>query len=128
MRRILTFTSIFAGTVLCVFIFNIVLYSAVPAYRYLLEDVVADDNIPTVTVTNEPDLQQDISIDNKVFEPEKKPDSYYKLTYINNEPVALDGQPKEIERVIVDKEYHEDCGTGKGYWVITYDDGTTEIE
>ncbi len=128
MRRILTFTSIFAGTVLCVFIFNIVLYSAVPAYRYLLEDVVADDNIPTVTVTNEPDLQQDISIDNEVFEPEKKPDSYYKLTYINNEPVALDGQPKEIERVIVDKEYHEDCGTGKGYWVITYDDGTTEIE
>ena len=128
MRRILTFTSIFAGTVLCVFIFNIVLYSAVPAYRYLLEDVVADDNIPTVTVTNEPDLQQDISLDNEVFEPEKKPDSYYKLTYINNEPVALDGQPKEIERVIVDKEYHEDCGTGKGYWVITYDDGTTEIE
>ena len=128
MRRILTFTSIFAGTVLCVFIFNIVLYSAVPAYHYLLEDVVADDNIPTVTVTNEPDLQQDISIDNEVFEPEKKPDSYYKLTYINNEPVALDGQPKEIERVIVDKEYHEDCGTGKGYWVITYDDGTTEIE
>ena len=128
MRRILTFTSIFAGTVLCVFIFNIVLYSAVPAYRYLLEDVVADDNIPTVTVTNEPDLQQDISIDNEVFELEKKPDSYYKLTYINNEPVALDGQPKEIERVIVDKEYHEDCGTGKGYWVITYDDGTTEIE
>ena len=26
------------------------------------------------------------------------------------------------------KEYHEDCGTGKGYWVITYEDGSTSIE
>ncbi len=34
----------------------------------------------------------------------------------------------EPERLIVNKEYHEDCGTGKGYWVITYDDGTTAIE
>ncbi len=29
---------------------------------------------------------------------------------------------------IIDKEYHEDCGTGKGYWVITYSDGSTSVE
>ena len=128
MRRILTFLSIFAGTVLCVFVFNIVLYSAVPAYRYLLEGLVADDNIPTVTVTDVPKVQENVNLDNMVSEPEKKPDSYYKITYINNDSVPLEEQPTESERVIVDKEYHEDCGTGKGYWVITYDDGTTEIE
>ena len=128
MRRILTFLSIFAGTVLCVFIFNIVLQSAVPAYRYLLEGLVADDDIPTVTVTDVPKVQEDVNLDNMVSEPEKKPDSYYKITYINNDSVPLEEQPTESERVIVDKEYHEDCGTGKGYWVITYDDGTTEIE
>ena len=128
MRRILTFLSIFAGTVLCVFIFNIVLYSVVPAYRYLLEGLVADDDIPTVTVTDVPKVQEDVNLDNMVSEPEKKPDSYYKITYINNDSIPLEDQPSEAEHVIVDKEYHEDCGTGKGYWVITYDDGTTEIE
>ena len=128
MRRILTFLSIFAGTVLCVFVFNIILYSAVPAYRYLLEGLVADDNIPTVTVTDVPKVKEDTDLDNIASEPEKKPDSYYKITYINNDSVPLDEQPTEQEHVIVDKEYHEDCGTGKGYWVITYDDGTTEIE
>ena len=29
---------------------------------------------------------------------------------------------------IVDKEYHEDCGTGEGYWIIRYSDGTVEVE
>lgn len=44
------------------------------------------------------------------------------------------GQPETGENktskqpVIIDKEYHEDCGTGKGYWVITYSDGSTSIE
>ena len=128
MRRILTFLSIFAGTVLCVFVFNIILYSAVPAYKYLLEGLVADDNIPTVTVTDVPKVQEDTDLDNIASESEKKPDSYYKITYINNDSVPLEEQPTDKERGIIDKEYHEDCGTGKGYWVITYDDGTTEVE
>ena len=39
------------------------------------------------------------------------------------------GEDKKAKQpVIVDKEYHEDCGTGKGYWVITYSDGSTSIE
>jgi hypothetical protein len=46
-------------------------------------------------------------------------------------PLAADVNSAGAEadtRQIVDKEYHEDCGTGKGYWVITYDDGSTSIE
>ncbi|WP_026651980.1 hypothetical protein [Butyrivibrio proteoclasticus] len=29
---------------------------------------------------------------------------------------------------IVDKTYHEDCGSDGGYWVITYSDGSIGIE
>ena len=128
MRKVLTFTFIFAGTVSCVFIFNIVLYSLMPAYRHFLAGMVKDDNIPVVTVTEQPIENEDVNLDNVQAEPEKKPDSYYKITYIDNEPVATDSKPADKEKVIIDKQYHEDCGTGKGYWVITYDDGTTEIE
>ena len=51
MRKFLTFIFIFAGTVSCVFIFNIVLYTVVPSYRHFLEGLVQDDKIPVVTVT-----------------------------------------------------------------------------
>ena len=29
---------------------------------------------------------------------------------------------------VVNKEYHEDCGTGEGYWIIQYSDGSVEVE
>ena len=128
MRKFLTFIFIFAGTVSCIFIFNIVLYSFVPAYRHMLSGLVHDDDIPVVTVTEQPVADEDKNTDDAGKEQVQKPDSYYKTTYIDNEPVATDAEPPEKERVIIDKQYHEDCGTGKGYWVITYDDGTTEIE
>ena len=41
---------------------------------------------------------------------------------------AVPDSSTEKTAVIVGKEYHEDCGTGKGYWVITYSDGSTVIE
>ena len=127
MRKILTFTFIFMGTVTVVLIFSILLYAFVPEFRSTARSLVADKDIPVVTVTPEPELevQEDINLD-KVEE--KKPDSYYKITYINNEPVAMDDKPKEAEKLIIDRQYHEDCGTGKGYWVLTYEDGTIEIE
>ena len=128
MRKILTFTCIFAGTRSCVFIFNIVLYSLMPAYKHFLSGMVSDDNIPVVTVTEQPIEYENPDTENVQAETEMKPASYYKITYIDNDSVALDDKPAQKEPVIVDKQYHEDCGTGKGYWVITYDDGSTEIE
>ena len=128
MRKLLTFMIIFAGTVSCVLMFGIMLYIFAPGFRQAITAMVKDRDIPVVTVQDEPVINDDSIPAESGTEPEIKPDSYYKITYIDNEPVALEDEPKEHERVIVDRQYHEDCGTGKGYWVITYDDGTVEIE
>ena len=128
MRKILTFLIIFGGTVSCVLMFSIVLYAITPEYRQVVTALVEDDDIPVVTVSQQP--VADENIENEETKPayEKKPDSYYKITYIENEPVATESEPTEKEAAIIDRQYHEDCGTGKGYWVITYEDGTIEIE
>ena len=128
MRKILTFLIIFGGTVSCVLMFGIVLYAIAPEYRQVVTVLVEDDDIPVVTVSQQP--VPDKNIENEETKPayEKKPDSYYKITYIENEPVATESEPTEKEAAIIDRQYHEDCGTGKGYWVITYEDGTMEIE
>ena len=128
MRKILTFLIIFGGTVSCVLMFGIVLYAIAPEYRQVVTVLVEDDDIPVVTVSQQP--VPDKNIENEETKPayEKKPDSYYKITYIENEPVATESEPTEKEAAIIDRQYHEDCGTGKGYWVITYEDGTIEIE
>ena len=127
MRKILTFLMIFAATISCIFMFNIVLCALIPEYKNLLSSAVSDDEIPVVTVEEIPEVTEDINLD-KTKETEEKPEDYYKITYINNEPVATDAEPSMDKPAIVNKEYHEDCGTGKGYWVITYEDGTIEIE
>ena len=128
MRKILTFLIIFGGTVSCVLMFSIVLYAITPEYRQVVTALVEDDDIPVVTVSQQP--VADENIENEETQPayETKPDSYYKITYIENEPVATESEPTEKEAAIIDRQYHEDCGTGKGYWVITYEDGTIEIE
>ena len=128
MRKILTFLIIFGGTVSCVLMFGIVLYAIAPEYRHVVTALVEDDDIPVVTVSQQPIEEEVKESEEPESTPEKKPDSYYKITYIENEPVATKSQPTDKETVIIDRQYHEDCGTGKGYWVITYEDGTIEIE
>ncbi len=131
MRKVTAFLMIFAGTMACVFVFNIALYTMLPEYKNLIRVMVPDRDIPVVEVSKEApagtDSPETQAGEDNIMQ-NIKPDSYYKITYINNDSIPLENQPTEAERVIVDKEYHEDCGTGKGYWVITYDDGTTEIE
>ena len=128
MRKILTFLIIFGGTVSCVLMFGIVLYAIAPEYRQVVTVLVEDDDIPVVTVSQQPVADENIENEETKPDYEKKPDSYYKITYIENEPVATESEPTEKEAAIIDRQYHEDCGTGKGYWVITYEDGTMEIE
>jgi hypothetical protein len=131
MRKVTAFLMIFAGTMACVFVFNIALYTMLPEYKNLIRVMVPDRDIPVVEVSKEApagtDMHESDAGEADIMQ-NIKPDSYYKLTYIDNESVALTDSPSEDKPAIVDKEYHEDCGTGKGYWVITYDDGTTEIE
>ena len=127
MRKVLTFTLIFAGTVLVVFLFNIMMYATVPEYHDAISAAVASskDEIPVVT----PEMVKEPSAEMEVAE------EVPMIREVKDEEVALSPEAAEEEvpeedpnLVIVDKQYHEDCGTGKGYWVITYSDGSTRIE
>ena len=42
--------------------------------------------------------------------------------------IEIETETQGDEPLIIDKEYHEDCGTGEGYWIIKYEDGSVKIE
>ncbi len=126
MRKVLTFTLIFAGTVFVVFLFNIMMYATVPEYHDAISAAVASskDDIPVVTpeMVIGPVATKEAADENSI------------TLEVEDEKVALSYEAEveetkdDPELIIVDKQYHEDCGTGKGYWVITYSDGSTAIE
>jgi hypothetical protein len=126
MRKVLTFTLIFAGTVFVVFLFNIMMYATVPEYHDAISAAVASskDDIPVVT----PEMVKEPSAAIQAT------DETTSFIDVEDEKVALSYEAEaeetkaDPEVIIVDKQYHEDCGTGKGYWVITYSDGSTAIE
>ncbi len=129
MRRAAAFMLILTGTVFCVFLFNIILYAAIPAYREAIGSKhSARDDIPVVTVTNIHD--EDVPLNESAQDDDNFTASMvldgkdYPTTY--EETKTEDSSSGSLQ--IVNKEYHEDCGTGKGYWVITYDDGSVVIE
>ena len=132
MNKALTFITIFLGTVFSVFVLNIVLYALVPAYHDALSSVIdREEKIPVVEVTRTP-VQKEAAAE-EPDEPHftnltvgKETDAT--LETLTDEDVALSETVEDTVREIVDKEYHEDCGSGKGYWAITYSDGTVVIE
>lgn len=132
MNKALTFITIFLGTVFSVFVLNIVLYALVPAYHDALSSVMdREEKIPVVEVNRAP-IQKEAEAE-EPDEPHftnltagKETDAT--LETLSDEDVALSETVEDTAREIVDKEYHEDCGSGKGYWVITYSDGTVVIE
>lgn len=126
MKRILAVLIALSGAALGVLIFNLFLVSYVPAYHEAFENaVMRDANIPTVIVNK----------DGEIIPPR---------TIISDEPVALtpimttdaedysidatDSETLDTEKEIIEKSYYNDFETGEGYWVITYSDGSTEIE
>ena len=155
MRRGLSLIFILSGTILSIFVFNIVMYAAVPAYRGMLEAAVGgpDEKIPvaaprqadstsdatlpvTAVTTDAADIKSDDSSDTTALNEESTEPAdesllskKYEYTYDKNEQYvnekSTDGEEKTL---VINKEYHEDCGTGKGYWVITYADGSTAVE
>ncbi len=115
------------------FVFLIGLYAASPGFREQITGMVAGDS--DIPVVRNDTVAIDMSTD--VLETEDLQDSAYSddidpsmilMDLGDDEETALSPGASSDERYIVDKEYHEDCGTGEGYWVITYSDGTTEIE
>lgn len=139
MRRVSTFLFIFIGAVFSVFIMNIVMYALIPEYHDAVSAAMStSDDIPVVTPdmvgerhisTGASDTSEDVTYLNAEKENSRK------AVELVDEAVALSGmssfegeEAEENAAIVIDKEYHEDCGTGKGYWVITYSDGSVVIE
>ena len=133
MRKVLTFLFIFTGTVFSVFIIGLALYTLSPDLHDAISAAVSStDDIPVVTPEmvkekTEPTGALDTEEATKISGTDASINS--DAVTVEDEEVALSGSAStENKPVIVDKEYHEDCGTGEGYWVITYSDGSTAIE
>ncbi len=130
MRKGMTFLLIFTGTVFTVFVFNLVMYALIPEYHDAISAAVASsqEDIPVVM----PEAAKEMSAELVDVEPAADMET----TTLRDEGVALsetvtgseEAGQEGSELIIIDKEYHEDCGTGKGYWVITYSDGSVGIE
>ncbi len=127
MRGFTTFILILSGTMFSGFIFIVALYAVVPEFRnYLTGSISGDSDIPVVSnVNTTAELLQEETVD--LGMEEEIALSPMISTYPVKEQEAEE-MVSEKEPVIVDKQFHEDCGTGEGYWVITYSDGTTRIE
>ena len=142
MKKAITSALIVSGTIVSLFILNLILYMAIPQYRILLESVVptVDDDIPVVYVNQNESIDADalgyddageaVEIDDDAAPLTSSPGAVEPsvLSERMTEESPISSEQVAEERVITNREYHEDCGTGKGYWVITYSDGSTEIE
>ena len=139
MRRVSTFLFIFIGAVFSVFIMNIVMYALIPEYHDAVSAAMStSDDIPVVT----PDMVGESHISTGASDTSEavtyldaEKENSRKAVELVDEAVALSGmssfegeEAEENAAIVIDKEYHEDCGTGKGYWVITYSDGSVVIE
>ena len=141
MNRLLKITITVAAAVFSIFMINIILFSFVPAYHDALESAVSNDkNIPVVTVdeqngeaviqSNYSDYQNNAAVVIEETETDIVPLSSEapkdESSFYENE--SFDAKIEGDKPQVIDKEYHEDCGTGKGYWVIKYADGSTSVE
>ena len=130
MKRFVGLAIVFSGMMFSFFLINIVLYMYNPAYHSLLEEAVKGNNdIPVIDVKS-----AEVKVNSDVTAAQERPvsdDHTFVTTSFNEdkEEVPLSFQSEtDKQPVVVSKEYHEDCGSGKGYWVLTYEDGSVVIE
>ena len=143
MKRFVGLTLVFSGTILGIFVINLLLYAYNPEYHRALEAaVVGDSNIPVISADGSVTANSLMAtgIETKTSETvfvdiEDQDDSVNAVPLAasyGKETVTSQVQDDDTDDVkkaaIVDKEYHEDCGTGEGYWIIRYSDGTVEVE
>ncbi len=132
------------------FIFVVGMYAMVPGFREVVTRAIGrDGDIPVVSsddsfeedgaaqLVTEIEEDEEVALssgeEEGLFREEEKATVESDAVSGEGDELPAGSESDEVvesdpERLIVDKEYHEDCGTGAGYWVITYDDGTTEIE
>lgn len=132
MKRFVGLTLVFSGAVFGIFVLNLFLYAYNPDYHNAVEAaVIGDSDIPVVTADG-----VTLNSKNVVIEETKEiplAATYEKTeipsqTVLKDEEVCQEDESAEKGPSIVDKEYHEDCGTGEGYWIIKYSDGSVEVE
>ncbi|MBE5830210.1 MAG: hypothetical protein E7306_00545 [Butyrivibrio sp.] len=147
MKRFLGLSLFFSGLVLFFFTSNIVLYSHSKDYRDALREAVTgreDEDIPVVDISRDVIISYDEDkviyreLENKELPEDEVPLAAAYVGSNTDESIQdkdacasesnESGKESLKEPVIVDKEYHEDCGSGEGYWLIKYEDGTTAIE
>ena len=121
MKSVLRNIFIVIGTVFFLFIINIMLFCFVPSYRDMLVKAVGHNEEIYSEYLEKKQLENETSVD---MPEEPALDSVDIRQQMGN----ADGIEEQQKLQIFDKEYHEDCGTGKGYWVITYSDGSTSVE
>ena len=120
---------IFLGSIVCVFFFNLFLYAMVPGYRNLLLSAVARHESVPVMEAPAKVKETPLKIKETPVEEKKMTLEELKQKYdISGIACKNDEFEGEAEPTIVDKTYYEDCGTARGYWVITYSDGSTAVE
>lgn len=137
MRRLLGIATVIMGAVFSVFVMNLMLYSLLPGYRsaLLLTVRYLKSDIPVIEVEKDNDLParesvqanthtKEISDEDTALSPdfENIRDEEI-ITYTENSEKDEQNKPQIIERT-----YYEDCGTGHGYWLIKYSDGSYGIE
>ena len=129
MRRMLGIAMVISGAVFSVFVLNIILYSFVPAYRGALMMAIPkdDDHIPVIAAESDSIIETTepvvINTDTKEI---NEDDTALSPVFENSQ-----GNLKKDEQnkpQIIERTYYEDCGTGHGYWVIKYSDGSYGIE
>ncbi|WP_029231594.1 hypothetical protein [Butyrivibrio sp. VCB2006] len=142
MRRLIGATIAVSGIIFGAFIINIMLFCFVPSYHDALERAVGkDDDIPVVTVDKESGnvvVNKKEQVANRLETLELEPEedtivplaaAAFESSFDIQEKTEEEATTQEVKELqIIDKEYHEDCGTGKGYWVIKYEDGSTGVE
>ena len=79
------------------------------------------DNIQVVA--GEEEIQADRSL---IDIPEQDENAGFPLSASYEKEAKSEETPAKPS--VVNKEYHEDCGTGEGYWIIQYSDGSVEVE
>ena len=131
MRKFTKIAMIFVGTVLGIFIFNLVLYANNPGYRRALGGMVEEKSYDQGVAASDATAQtaeNGVNAEESVSEAAPVANSKVEDMVPDARAEERTLEPESEEKVIVDKTYHEDCGTGKGYWVITYSDGSVGLE
>lgn len=157
MRKFLGFLFVVTGSIFSLFVINVLLCLFIPSYHDALTSMVGNgkkESTSVIRFDEEPQIplsdgefksvDVDREDDNEWINTKEKdvdyadPDRVTGLVTDTTKGTEIEqttgdnSKDQDDEKAnrpeIVDKTYHEDCGSDGGYWVITYSDGSIGIE